>query len=131
VAAGALVLAGGLALFGCSSSPSPAAGPTTTSTSSAVAPDTTAAPGPPCTKASITSAIEASPNNQLISVNGFGCAGGWAWAGVTVGPSAANSVDAVMVLSANGPAWQVADRATACSQHQVPASIYQDACTTS
>jgi hypothetical protein len=102
-----------------------------TTTTTVPATTTTAAAAPPCTKEAITAGIEASPNNGLMSVNGFGCSGSWAWAGVTLGTSPQNSNDAVMVLSASGAAWQVANRATACSQHLVPADIYTAACTTS
>jgi hypothetical protein len=125
----------GFALGGCGSSPTAAPSTTSSNPPSAVAPQTTtttAAPaGAPCTKSALTTAIMASPNNQLIAVNGFGCSGGWAWAGVTLGPSTANSIDAVMVLNTSGGSWQVADRATACNQHLVPAAIYNQACTTS
>jgi hypothetical protein len=37
----------------------------------------------------------------------------------------------VMVLTASSGAWEVADRATSCNQHLVPAAIYNQACTTS
>ena len=127
-----------LGLAGCSSSR--VAAPTTTTTTShpttttaaPTTPSTTAAAaGPPCTEAAITAAIEASPNSELLKVNGFGCSGSWAWARATEGKSLATSDDVVLVLSASGPAWQVADRATACNQHLVPADIYNAACTTS
>lgn len=127
-----------LALAGCSSSPAALtkSSTTTTTTTTTTVPTTTtsttaAAVGPPCTSAAITAGIQASPNNDLIAVNGFGCSGPWAWAGVTLGTSSQNSFDAVMVLMASGPAWAVADRATACNQHLVPPNIYNDACTTS
>jgi hypothetical protein len=125
-----------LALAGCSSSPAALTKSSTTTTTTTTVPTTTtsttaAAVGPPCTSAAITAGIQASPNNDLISVNGFGCSGPWAWAGVTLGTSSQNSFDAVMVLMASGPAWAVTDRATACNQHLVPADIYNDACTTS
>jgi hypothetical protein len=124
-----------LALAGCSNSPAALAKSTTTTTTTTVPPTTTstsaAAVGPPCTSAAITAGIQASPNNDLIAVNGFGCSGAWAWAGVTLGTNAQSSFDAIMVLMASGPAWAVADRATACNQHLVPADIYNDACTTS
>ena len=126
-----------LALAGCSSSPAALAkSTTTTTTTTTTEPPTTtsttaAAVGPPCTSAAITAGIQASPNNDLIAVNGFSCSGAWAWAGVTLGTNAQNSFDAIMVLMASGPAWAVADRATACNQHLVPADIYNDACTTS
>lgn len=125
-----------LALAGCSSSPGALTKSSTTTTTTTTVPTTTtsttaAAVGPPCTSAAITAGIQASPNNDLIAVNGFGCSGPWAWAGVTLGTSSQNSFDAVMVLMASGPAWAVADRATACNQHLVPANIYNDACTTS
>jgi hypothetical protein len=121
-----------LALSGCSSNPSAAPATTTTSppTSSSTAPaptTTTTAPAPPCTEAAISAGITATPNEGLISVNGYGCSGPWAWAGVTLQPGE----DAVLVLSASGSSWQIADRATACSQHLVPADIYTAACTTS
>jgi hypothetical protein len=67
----------------------------------------------------------------VISVNGYGCSGTWAYAEITAGTSPADSFDAVVVLSASGNTWAVADRATACNNHLVPAAIYNAACTTS
>jgi hypothetical protein len=133
--AAALGIAAPLALAACTSSPSTAP-PTTTShpaatTTTVPATTTTAVAAPPCTKEAITAGIQASPNNGLQSVNGFGCSGSWAWAGVSLGSTPQNTVDAVMVLSASGSAWSVANRATACSQHLVPSDIYTAACTTS
>jgi hypothetical protein len=123
-----LCLLAGLLWAGCGGAPA-AAPNTAPSSSTRSAPPTTA--GSACTKQSLGAAIAASPNNDLISVNGFGCSGSWAWAGVTVGTSAAHSIDAVMVLNASSGSWRVAGRATACNQHLVPAAIYKQACTTS
>jgi len=63
-------------------------------------------------------------------VVGFGCAGSWAYANVTVG-SGSGSYEAVIVLQAQGSGWSVADRANACQNHLVPSAIYAQACTTS
>jgi hypothetical protein len=124
----ALGIAIPLVLAGCTSTPSAAPVTTTTTTTTAPPPaTTTTVPGPPCTQAAITAGISATPNEGLISVNGFGCSGPWAWAGVTLHPG----IDAILVLSASGSSWQIANRATACSQHLVPADIYTAACTTS
>jgi len=130
----ALGMAIPLALSGCASNPSAAPATTTTTTTSPPTSSTeptptttTTAPAPPCTEAAISAGISATPNEGLISVNGYGCSGPWAWAGVTLQPGE----DAVLVLSASGSSWQIADRATACNQHLVPADIYTAACTTS
>jgi hypothetical protein len=66
---------------------------------------------------------------DVTAVSGFACSGSWAYANVTVGT--ANGFDAVIVLQASGSSWAVADRATACNNHLVPAAIYTPACTTS
>ncbi|HLN16553.1 MAG TPA: hypothetical protein VK277_07390 [Acidimicrobiales bacterium] len=126
------LLAAALALAGCSSNGT--AAPTTTSTTTAASTTTTtaAAAGAPCTQAAISAAAMAAPSiGHVMSVDGFGCAGGWAYADVVVGTTSANSFDAVIVLQSQGASWNVADRGTACSQHLVPAAIYQRGCTTS
>jgi hypothetical protein len=64
------------------------------------------------------------------SVVNFACSGSWAYANITVG-TGNSSIDAVIVLQQSGSSWAVADRATACSNHLVPSSIYTQACTTS
>jgi hypothetical protein len=112
-----------LALSACSNngSPAPASTTTTSSSSSAAA----------CTKSLITAAAESSSSVGSVSaVNGFGCSGSWAYADVTLG-SGDGSVDAVIVLKAQGSTWSVADRANACNNHLVPSAIYTQACTTS
>jgi hypothetical protein len=115
-----------LVLSACSnnSSPPPASTSATTTTPS---PSAAAA----CSKNLITAAAE-SPSSvgSVSAVNGFGCSGSWAFADVTLG-SGAGSVDAVIVLEAEGSTWKVADRGNACNNHLVPAAIYSRACTTS
>lgn len=130
-------------LGGCSSTPS--ASPTTattgrvtnstasstTSVSSASSSPTENA-GAPCTQQAISAAtVKATSLGPVLAVSGFACSGSWAYANITVGTSAANSYDAVIVLQVNGGNWVVADRATACSSHLVPTAIYTRACTTS
>lgn len=126
-------LAGGLVLgsvltaavcAGCSSSPSSGSAGSSTSTSASA----TAAP---CTKSAITTAAKKSRKvGHVISVNGYGCAGSWAYADVTVG-NGPGGFDAVMVLEAHGSEWAAANRATACTKHLVPSRIAARACSSS
>jgi hypothetical protein len=117
-----------LALGACSnnSSPPPASTSTTTTTSSS------SSAAAACSKSLITAAAKSSSSSvgSVSAVNGFGCSGSWAYADVTVG-SGAGSIDAVIVLQAQGSTWSVADRANACNNHLVPSAIYTQACTTS
>jgi hypothetical protein len=114
------VLAGALVIGSCSSAPSSAPGSTARATA------------PHCSLASITvAAKDAHGVGPVQRVTNFGCARDWAYAGIVVGTSAANSFDAVIVLQAHGSRWTVANRATACLKRRVPSSIYGPACTTS
>ena len=125
-----LLLAGGLlaalAVSACSNSGSPAPASTTSTTTSS------SSSALACTKSLITAGAESSSSSvgSVSAVNGFGCSGSWAYADVTVGSGAA-SIDAVIVLQAQGSNWSVADRANACNNHLVPSAIYTQACTTS
>jgi hypothetical protein len=114
-----------LALGACSNNSSPPASTSTTSTTSS------SSSAAVCSKSLITAAAESSSSVGSVSaVNGFGCSGSWAYADVTLG-SGDGSVDAVIVLEAQGSSWSVADRAKACNNHLVPSAIYTQACTTS
>jgi len=120
----AAVLLGACSNNGSSPTTSPTAATTTSTTSPSSA---TAA----CTKSLISAAaMSSSTVGPVDAVTGFGCAGSWAYANVTVG-SGSGSFDAVIVLQAQGSSWSVADRANACQNHLVPSAIYTQACTTS
>ena len=116
------VLVGATALAGCSSDSNGGNQATTTSSGAAAA-------GAPCTHSAILAAAQADSSLGVQSLNGFGCAGPWAYADVTVGSAAA--ADAVIVLHAQDASWAVADRANACTKHLVPSGLYTKACTTS
>jgi len=137
----ALAIAAAALLASCSSSPTGPSAGSTTSTTAAPSSTSTSAAGTtsstgsaaavPCTHSAIAAA--ATSDTSLGPVNGvagFGCSGSWAYANVTVG-NGAGAYDAVIVLQAQGSSWSVADRASACSNHLVPADIYTQACTTS
>lgn len=86
---------------------------------------------PPCTDAALRPAVIASLSSgeQLFKLNAFKCASNWAVTNPTVGiPS--NEIDVTVLLRWNGSAWQAVDRGVYCNNGSVPASIYQDACTT-
>jgi hypothetical protein len=127
-----------LLLAGCSSSPSTRSSGTTAPSTAAGAASTTSTStsasssgSAPCTRSAIATAAAGDTNlGQIDSVVNFGCDGGWAYANVTVG-SGSGAYDAVIVLEAEGSTWSVADRAHACNNHLVPASIDTRACTTS
>jgi hypothetical protein len=123
-------LLGALALGACSNNSSPPPASTTTTSTSTTSSSSSSAAA--CSKSLITAAAESSSSSvgSVSAVNGFGCSGSWAYADVTVG-SGAGSIDAVIVLQAQGSTWSVADRANACNNHLVPSAIYTQACTTS
>jgi hypothetical protein len=75
--------------------------------------------------------MHATSIGPVLAVSGFACSGSWAYADIAVGTSIATSVDAVIVLRVGDGNWVVAERATACSNHDVPSAIYAPACTTS
>lgn len=112
------VLACAFAFAGCSS------GPSATRTSAH------GGTRPRCTLSAISKAAKSTPSiGPVKRVTGYGCAGEWAYAEVVVG--AEDSFDAVIVLKVRGSGWMVSDRAKACLNRLVPASIYGPACTTS
>jgi hypothetical protein len=120
-----------LALTACSNNSSPPPSTTTSTTTSSTTTTSSPSSAAACTKSLIAAGAESSSSVGSVSaVNGFGCSGSWAYADVTVGSGAA-SVDAVIVLQAEGSNWSVADRANACNNHLVPTAIYTQACTTS
>jgi hypothetical protein len=131
-----LLLAGGLlaalAVSACSNSGSPAPATSTSTSTSTSTTTSSSSSALACTKSLITAGAESSSSSvgSVSAVNGFGCSGSWAYADVTVGSGAA-SIDAVIVLQAQGSNWSVADRANACNNHLVPSAIYTQACTTS
>lgn len=121
---GALLAGAALAvvLAGCSSGNNQTS-PTTSTTA--------AATSAPCTQSAILTATRSATGlGPVQSVVNFGCSGSWAYANVTVGSGSA-AFDAVIVLQAQGSAWAVQNRGTACSNHLVPSDLYTQACTTS
>ncbi len=141
IAAAALISAALLA--GCGSSSEPAASTAeTTAASTAASTETTASTASTtstattekvggmaaCDSESLTEAAKAA-DSTVMSVNGFDCADGWAYAEVSVGTEK-EGYDAVMVFEAEGQFWIGKDRAKVCIKpgDQVPASIYHNAC---
>jgi hypothetical protein len=100
-----------------------------------------------CDEASLRSAVEAAmkesdPSMQILSVDGFQCADGWAVIFPTIGTTEEDAVTVTDVLQAEGQFWLVKDRQEVCgtpvegdptavpADSQVPAEIYQPACNT-
>jgi hypothetical protein len=86
---------------------------------------------PPCTKTALSAGLKrgsAQPKNAKFQ-GSFGCAGGWAYSGVSVGGK--HGFDAVAVYAAKSGVWVTVNRAKPCRTHLIPKKIYRGACTTS
>lgn len=84
------------------------------------------------------------PDQKVESIDGFGCADGWAYAFVSVGPadgSGAGGYTMTMIFQAEGQFWVPKDAMDVCGSASVgssqpvapgdslvPPSIWQDAC---
>lgn len=96
-----------------------------------------------CTQGALSDAVQGGmgKGEELVSVNSFRCADGWAVAEVTVGDGKGHDYDTVVVLEAEGQFWILKDRGKACGTDngqmtrpvdaQIPASLWKDGCTTS
>ena len=119
-------------LAGCGSTDSTSSGSGSSSTAASTTASTTSSSakvgGPPaaCTKDQISKVVEATG----AKVNSFKCADGWAV--VQASTNDAESFDEVLVLEAEGQFWISPDRAKVCAKPSpIPASLYNDACSTS
>jgi hypothetical protein len=97
-----------------------------------------------CTQADFGDVIAAGlPKGQvLVSVDGFQCDSGWAYAFATVGDGKGHNVTETFVFEAEGQFWIPKDRDTVCgtenpahpdqrpADSQVPAAIWANACNT-
>ncbi len=103
-----------------------------------------------CEQAALADTAEGAiaPDEKVQSLEGFGCANGWAYAFVNVGPadgseSGDGGYTMTMVFQAEGPFWVPKDPMDVCGSatpgssepvapgdSQVPAAIWQDACWT-
>ena len=77
---------------------------------------------------------ESEGSSAKLADGAFTCADGWAVLTPTVGDGG-DGYDTVVVVQAEGPVWALMDRGKVCgtsaSDAQVPASLYDAACTTS
>lgn len=115
--------------------------PTTTSTThssgTSPTPSVTTSGSAACTSAAITAGLKNAGTN-LVNLDGFGCASGYAYAYATVssGPPGTvvppGGVGVTLVLQAQGSNWVQADRVALCAKGNtvVPAAIYAQACQT-
>jgi hypothetical protein len=81
---------------------------------------------PPCTKRALEAGLRRSKMKGRVDPKAWGCAGRFAYAGVTF-----REFEATVLFRAQGRNWKVASRLKYCNQHKVPARIYRQACETS
>lgn len=99
-----------------------------------------------CDQAALADTAEGviAPDQKVESIDGFGCADGWAYAFVSVGPadgSGTGGYTMTMIFEAEGQFWVPKDAMDVCGSAStgssqpvapgdslVPASIWQDAC---
>jgi len=88
--------------------------------------------GAACTSAAITSGLDASMTaGTTVTVNGFGCDSGWAYAWATLTPpsgSGAPALGVTDVLAARDGKWVSQDRGVVCQQGKLPSVIYTNGC---
>ena len=86
----------------------------------------------PCTSAAITSGLDATLTaGEKATVNGFGCDAGWAYAWVTLTPSASSGAPEIAVtdvLASRDGKWVSQDRGVVCQQGKLPTVIYSNGC---
>jgi hypothetical protein len=80
---------------------------------------------PACTMRALESGLRASRMQGRVDANSWGCAGRFAYAGVTV-----HNIEITVLFRAQGKSWKTASRQKYCNNHQVPARIYRPACET-
>lgn len=126
---------------GSSTTSRPATSTSSTVPASSTSVTSTTAAGPPCTSAAVDPVAEAGDPSQQIpaatGVDGFGCAGDFAYAFVLIpAQPGGTSYEATRLLKASGSSWTVVDRAAYCpadgnsTSSPVPAAIFRDACQT-
>jgi hypothetical protein len=81
---------------------------------------------PPCTKRALEAGLRRSKMGGRVDPKAWGCAGRFAYAGVTV-----HEIEATVLFLARGRNWKVASRLKYCKKYTVPARIYRQACETS
>lgn len=133
-----------MGLAGCSGSASSG----DTAESSAVPAATTAGAATTCDGDAIAEAISAAiaPNDKLVNLDSFECAGDFSYAFATTGPADDNpdaQIGVTIVLKMDGSGWAVQDRQLVCGTAEiadgpapyptdaaVPEAIWQNACQT-
>ncbi len=85
-----------------------------------------------CTNAAITSGLDATmTSGTTVTVGGFGCDSGWAYAWATLTPPASSGAPAISVtdvLASRNGVWVSQDRGVVCQQGKIPATIYTNGC---
>ena len=81
---------------------------------------------PPCTRPALIAAVHHESADVRPTIDVYGCAGSYAYAGVIVGPRGGRDEVTILFHATNGR-WKIVSRA-ACQRHLVPSSIYQRAC---
>jgi hypothetical protein len=80
---------------------------------------------PACTMRALEAGLRASKMQGRVDANSWGCAGSFAYAGVTV-----HEIEITVLFRAQGKVWKTASRLKYCNKHEVPARIYRPACET-
>lgn len=85
-----------------------------------------------CTQAAITTGLDAAmTQGDKVTVNGFGCDSGWAYAWATLTPppgSDSPSIEVTDVLASRDGKWVSQDRGVVCQQGKLPSIIYSNGC---
>ncbi|MEI7622636.1 MAG: peptidoglycan-binding domain-containing protein [Actinomycetes bacterium] len=86
----------------------------------------------PCTSAAITAGLDSAMTaGDKVTVNGFGCDSGWAYAWATLTPpvsSGAPEISVTDVLASRDGKWVSQDRGVVCQQGKLPSVIYTNGC---
>ena len=86
----------------------------------------------PCTNAAITAGLDAAMTaGDTVTVGGFGCDSGWAYAWATLTPpasSGAPEISVTDVLASRDGKWVSQDRGVVCQQGKLPSVIYTNGC---
>lgn len=82
-----------------------------------------------CTSAAITSGLDAGMTaGTTVTVTGFGCDSGWAYAWATLTAGGEPSIAVTDVLASRDGKWVSQDRGVVCQQGKLPAVIYTNGC---
>lgn len=88
--------------------------------------------GAACTTAAITAGLDSSMTGGVtVSLSGYGCDAGWAYAYATLNPppgSSDPSISVTDVLAARNGVWVTQDRAKVCVAGVMPTDIYNGGC---